>query len=62
MRHHKASFGHKSGSPVAPWPIFTLHTIFLCAEYKYHKFGGGEYIIRGGGTIKYRAADTEGYI
>ena len=31
--------------------FFTPHAIFLCAEYKYHKCGGGEFIIRGVGGI-----------
>ena len=61
-RRHKASFGHNSGSPVAPWTIPPPHDIFLSAECEYHKGGGGELIICGGGGIEYRAADTEGYI
>ena len=62
-RRRKASFGHSSGSPVDPWTIFfTLQAIFLCGEDKYHKCGDGEFIISGSGGIKYRLADTEGYI
>ena len=29
-RLHKASFGHKNGSPVAPWPISSPRTPFFC--------------------------------
>ena len=29
-RRRKASFGHNSGSPVAPWPIFSPRTPFFC--------------------------------
>ena len=38
------------------------HAIFLCGEDKYHKYGGGEFIIGGGGSVEHRAADTECYI
>ena len=42
--------------------FFTPHTIFLCGEDKHHKCGDGKFIICGSGGIKYRVADTEGYI
>ena len=42
--------------------FLTLHAIFLCGEDKYHKCGGGEFIIGGGGSVKQCAADTERYI
>ena len=29
-RRRNASFGHNSGSPVAPWPIFSPLTPFFC--------------------------------
>ena len=29
-RRRNASFGHKSGSPVAPWPISSPYTPFFC--------------------------------
>ena len=59
-RLRKASFGHNTGSPVSPF--FTPHTIFMCGEDKHHKCGDKKFIVRGGGGIKDRAADTEGYI
>ena len=34
--------------------FLTLHTIFLCDKEKYHKYGGGEFIIGGGGVVKHR--------
>ena len=60
-RRHKASFGHNSESPVAPWPIFSPHAIFLCAECKYQKGGGGEFIVRGGGKFIFRGGGDMKY-
>ena len=42
--------------------FFIPHDIFLFGEDKHHKCGNGEFIVRGGGGIEYRAANTEVYI
>ena len=53
--------GEKYGVSCGPIAyLFTPHAIFLCGEDKYHKYGGGEFIIGGGGGIEYRADNTEG--
>ena len=58
-----ASFGHNRGVSCAPMAYFlTPHAIFLCGEDKYHKYGGGEFIIGGVGGVEHRAAETERYI
>ena len=42
--------------------FITPKAIFLCDEDKYHKYGGGEFIIGGGGGVENRATDNECYI
>ena len=42
--------------------LITPHAIFLCGEDKYHKCGGGEFIIGGSGGVEHPAYNTERYI